>query len=60
MNSLNLERKVSHRSERVYRTGGSYTVPVNVQLPGDCALEADVSVKIELQGKRIGRGMELC
>ena len=34
-----------------YTEQGSYTVPVNVQLPGDCALEADVSVKIELQEK---------
>ena len=50
LNSLNLERKVSIDLKE-YTEQGSYTVPVNVQLPGDCALEADVSVKIELQEK---------
>ena len=50
LNSLNLERKVSIDLKE-YTEQGSYTVPVNVQLPDDCALEADVSVKIELQEK---------
>lgn len=50
LNSLNLERKVSIDLKE-YTEQGSYTVPVDVQLPGDCGLEADVSVKIELQEK---------
>ena len=50
LNSLNLERKVSIDLNE-YTEQGSYTVPVDVQLPGDCGLEADVSVKIELQEK---------
>lgn len=50
LNSLSLERKVSIDLSE-YTEQGSYTVPVSVELPDDCALEADVRVKIELQKK---------
>ena len=44
LNNLSLERKVSIDLSE-YTEQGSYTVPVNVELPDDCALEADVRVK---------------
>ncbi|QDW73643.1 hypothetical protein FND36_06095 [Lachnospiraceae bacterium KGMB03038] len=50
LDSLSLEKKVSIDLTD-YTEAGSYTVPVAVELPEDCALETEVSIQIVLEEK---------
>ena len=50
LDSLSLEKKVSIDLTD-YMEAGSYTVPVAVELPEDCALETEVSIQIVLEEK---------
>lgn len=50
LEALNLDKKVSIDLTN-YTQAGSYTVPVTVALPEDCALETAVSIQIVLEEK---------
>lgn len=53
LDSLNIER-IAGIDLKEYKKAGTYTVPVQIELPADCSLEGDVTVEIILEKKENG------
>ena len=53
LDSLNIER-IAGIDLKGYKKAGTYTVPVQIELPADCSLEGDVTVEIILEKKENG------
>ena len=53
LNNLNIER-MAVIDLKSYQKAGTYTVPVDIELPGGCYLEGEVKVEIVLEKKENG------
>lgn len=53
LDGLNIER-MAVIDLKEYQKAGTYTVPVRIELPGDCSLEGEVTVEIILEKKENG------
>lgn len=53
LDSLNIER-IAAIDLKEYKKAGTYTIPVQIELPGDCSLEEAVTVEIILEKKENG------
>ena len=53
LDGLNIER-IAVIDLKSYQKAGTYTVPVDIELPGGCYLEGEVKVEIVLEKKENG------